>query len=158
MIGQIEKRIIEMLQNSEIFDGMDIQSFPANFEDYNFTSSLGCILVKYNGEDLTEPETLGATVQTDTYSYSVFVGLRSLTVLSEGYPILNEVKDLLTGFRVNGKKLYPTSVKYSGKINYNDNFWNLTFKIKLTNATRYDHKVIPGLWENRQTVSAKPTQ
>lgn len=147
MIGIIENAIIERLKSSEVFDGMDIESFPANFEDYHFTSALGCLLVKYTQEDLTEPETLAATIQTDTYSFCIYLGLRSLTLLNEAYPIIQEVKDLLTGFEVNGKKLYPTNIKHIGKINYDDHFWALTFKLKLTTSSRYEKNEVLRLWE-----------
>lgn len=149
MMGLIENKIIERLCQSEMLKGFDIESFPANFEEYNFTSSLGCILVCFNGEDFSEPETLSATVQTDTYLYTVYLGLRSLSVLSEANPTMHEIKSLLTGYRVNGKPLYPVNIKYVGKINSSDNFWSLTFKTKQSNASQYDHNVIPAIWTNK---------
>lgn len=143
MIGIIENAILKRLESSDMFKGMDIESFPANFENYHFTSALGCLLVKYNQEDFSEPETLAATVQTDTYSFCIYLGLRSLTLLNEANPVIQEIKDLLTGFQINGKKLYPTNIKHIGKINYSDHFWALTFKLKLTNSSQYEkNKVI----------------
>lgn len=152
MLGVIERKITEKLESSQLLCGMNIEPFPAEFEDYNFTSALGCILIQYAGEDFDEPETLSLTAQTDTYSYIVYVGLRSLSSLNEAYPVLKEVKDLLTGLRIDGvnkddefsapasgKELYPVSIKYAGKINYNDNFWSMTFKINLPNASKYEH-------------------
>lgn len=147
MIGIIENAILERLKSSEMFEGMDIEQFPANFEDYNFTSSMGCILVKYNQEDFSEPETLSATVQTDTYSFCIYLGLRSLTLLNEAHPVIQEIKDLLTGYEINGKKLYPTNIKHIGKINYDDHFWALTFKLKLPNSSKYEKNKVFHLWE-----------
>lgn len=147
MIGIIEKAILEKLKSSEMFKGMDIEPFPVDFENYNFTSALGCLLVKYNQEDFSEPETLAATVQTDTYSFYIYLGLRSLTLLNEAYPVIQEVKDLLTGYEINGKKLYPTNIKHIGKINYDDHFWALTFKLKLPNSSKYEQNNVIPLWE-----------
>lgn len=149
MLGLIENQIIQRLKSSDMFKGMDIEPFPADFENYNFLSDLGCMLIRYNGEDFTEPETLGATVQTDTYSFTIYLGMRSLTLMNEAYPVIKEIKDLLTGYKINESKMYPASIRYAGKINYSDNFWALTFKTKQTNASGYENNVFSGLWDRK---------
>lgn len=154
MLEKIEKEILKKLRSCEMFRGMDIEPFPANFEDYNFTSSLGCLLVRYNGEDISQPELVGSLAQTDTYSYVVYCGLRSLSTLNEAYPIIDEIKHTLTSFKINGKELYPQSIKYAGKINYSDNFWALTFKIKMPFISKNSKNVveIPAIWSAGNTV------
>ena len=151
MIELIENEIIEKLRTSEMFEGMDIDSFPAQFEDYSFLSALGCLLVQYNGQSFTDPETLAKVSQTDTYTYIIYVGLRSLSFLREGFPVIEEVKDILTGFVINGGKLYPTSIDYVGKPNPTDNFWKVTFKLKLPNASRYERNNVYEMYNNPLT-------
>ena len=144
----IECNIIKRLKTSELFQGMDIDVFPVNFEEYNFTSSYGCVLIKYNGEDLSEPEELAMVEQTDTYSYIVYLGLRSMNDLSEAYPLIKEIKDLLTGYKINKCKLYPSSIKHVGKVNYNDHYWAITFKFKMPNVSRFEENNIIKFYSN----------
>ena len=151
MIETIEDAIIERLKSENDFAGMDIEPFPANFEEYNFTSEFGCILVRYAGETLSEPQTLTVTTQSDNYTFKIALGLRFLTYLKQAYPFLKKIKELITGYQVNGKRLYISDINYSGKINKSDNFWEITVKILLPYASQKDN-IVP-LWFTQAEVN-----
>ena len=151
MIETIENAIIERLKSDPDFKGMDIEPFPANFEEYNFTSEFGCILVRYAGETLSDPQTLTITTQTNNYTFKIALGLRYLTLLKEAHPFITKIKQLLTGYVINGKRLFVSDINYAGKVNKSDNFWEITVKIILPYASQKDN-IVP-IWFEQAEVS-----
>ena len=129
-IGLIDKTITEKLTESEIFNGWTIESFPENFKSYNFTSALGCLLIKYNSTAYSKPDTISAITQDATYEFSVVTGLRYIERTEESYPVLDEIYQVLPGLQINGKKMYPTQCNYIGRKD-GDIYYESTFKITL---------------------------
>lgn len=115
MIETIENKILVTLQQAEMFKGMEIEPFPEDFDHYNFISELGCLLVRYDGSNYSEPTTLVNVTQEETYEFSVIVGIRYQDNLQKNYPVLDEIKRVLTGVRIREGKLYPKKRKFLGQ-------------------------------------------
>ena len=126
----IENRIIEQLQKNEFFNGWTVEAFPEDFKSYNFTSAMGCLLVRFNGADYTKPETLNAVVQHETSEFSIAIGLRYINSLKEAHPVLREVYKTLTGTSLMNEKIYPKSCNYLGHLK-GDVFYDFVFNITL---------------------------
>lgn len=117
MIEEIEKKIIETLEKSGLFMGFDIKPFPEDFDNYNFLSAKGCLLVRYDGSIYSEPETLSSLTQSETYEFSVIAGIRYQETLSKNYPVLENIKDELKGLKIREGKLYPKKRMFLGQKN-----------------------------------------
>ncbi|MDD3236811.1 MAG: Gp37 family protein [Candidatus Gastranaerophilales bacterium] len=144
MLETIETAIIDALK--PIFDKFQIESFPADFDSYNFTSAKGCMLVRYDGSIYSKPQTINLVTQDETLEFSVITGLRSLKKYKDAYPILKQVKDTLTGLVINGKKLYPVKKAFLEKIT-KDLYWGVSFAITLpTQEVSKESNVVP-LWQ-----------
>lgn len=117
MFDKIEKLILEKIKQSRKFRGFDIEPFPENFEDYQFSSARGCVLVKYDGSEYSKPQTINFVRQDETLEFSVMLGFRYARTLKEVYPYIKNIKKILTGLDVfPGKKLYPKKRQYIGHI------------------------------------------
>lgn len=135
MLDVIENTIIEQLNTSKLLKGFSIDAEPADFRDYPFTSELGCVLVTYDNTSYSNPQTLSTITQEDTHTFKLIIGLRYFKTnrVSESYPVLKEVKRLLTGLRISSGKLYPTKCQYIGKFE-RTHYYSYSFAIKLTSV------------------------
>lgn len=126
----VENAIYERLKNSKEFDGFDIEPYPVDISKFDFVSSKGCILVRYEASNFTAPETLYVVNQTETLEFSVFVGLRYLKKYKDSYKALKQIKRLLTGLSIKGKRLYPKRRQFVDLVK-GDLYWGYTFVIEL---------------------------
>lgn len=154
LAGIVTNKIILELQAVEFFKGWSIETFPESFDTYNFTSELGCLLVRYNGSDYSKPDTLGAVTQYETVEFAVISGLRYLKSLDDAVPVLDEIYKNLTGVSVNNVKIYPHQVNYVGHRG-GDVYYESIFKITLPVASPCDKNNVYKFSPFTQTRKAK---
>lgn len=145
MLETIENAIIYKLEAT--FKEYQIESFPADFDSYSFTSAKGCMLVRYDGSTYSKPQTLCVVTQDETYQFSVITGLRYLKKYNEAYPIVKQIKKILTGLNVSGKKLYPKKRSFLSKIG-KDLYWGYVFSVTMPTQEEIDEDKIIPFWTN----------
>lgn len=132
MLDVIENTILEKLRGCETFKGYSIDPEPEDFKNYPFTSELGCLLVSYDSTSYSDPQTLNTITQDATYTFKIIAGLRyfKTNTLKESFPVLQAIKNVLTGVRISSGRLYPTKCQYIGKLD-RTHYYSYTFEIKL---------------------------
>lgn len=133
MFDKIEEMILDRLNKTPEFKGFEIVPFPENFESFDFNSERGCLLVKYDGSEYSTPQTINFVRQDETLEFSVMAGFRYMRTLEEAYPYLKEIKKVLTGLNIFGKKLYPKKRQYIGHIK-GDLYYGYVFAVTLSST------------------------
>jgi len=103
MLEIIEDKLTEKLK--EGFEGFDIESFPADFKSYSFTSPTGCILLRYDASAFSSQQSINQVSQKETYEYAVFLAVRGCYTFKDSYPYLKRLKNALQGLDINGFKV-----------------------------------------------------
>lgn len=135
-LADFEQNIINLL--SQTFPEFTVESFPVKFEEYTFTSPVGCHLLKYNGTTFQKQETVWAVTQFSTVNYSVITGFRGLQNYKEMHPVQTLLRDTLRGFEYEGKKIVLDSEEFLAEIN-GDLYVGLEFKIELFETEGQDN-------------------
>ena len=110
MILNIENSINQKIKDE--ISGYSIESFPANVRDYlvNFVHPKGAVLINYAGSKFSDPDNPNSNAQTRTLEFDIYVVQRNLKTNRDVYPLLEIVKETLTGFEPEGcLKMYPVS-------------------------------------------------
>jgi hypothetical protein len=128
MIETIENLILEKLKSD--FENFTVESFPADFQTYDFTSAIGCLLVKYDGSDFEKPKSLSTVVQERNVLFTVVIGLRQLNKYADSYYYLEKVRNKLTGLNFWGKKLYPVKDRFLADTGNGDIYLGQQYRIK----------------------------
>ena len=145
MLDQIEKTLNgELVTN---FEGFDVESFPAKFDEYNFTSHNGCLLIRYDGSSFSNQNTLLAANQSETYNYSIIMGLRYEN-FKACYKWIKQLKNTLLGFTVCGYRIVLKQIKFLDEIN-SDLWWGVSFSLvqEVTDENNKDY-----WWEDREKI------
>lgn len=137
-IGEIEKLLIETLQNA--FPEREVLSFPTKFEDFTFTSPIGCLLVKYNYTNFSEQKTLWLVEQNGTVKFSVIAGHRGLSDYGETHPIQKQIRNLLRGLTIFGKKIILGKEEFLSEIN-GDLYIGLECSVQITEEDENEDEV-----------------
>ena len=127
-LSDLENAIITHLQ--ETFPTFTVESFPSNFENYTFSSAVGCHLVKYNGTKFSTQETIWAVTQSATVNFSVITGYRGLQNYKEMHTFQTQLRNALRGFEFLGKKIILGNEEFLSEIN-SDLYMGLQFSIEL---------------------------
>lgn len=149
-IDVIEDAILERLHSSKELDGFTIESYPKDILNFDFASSTGCVLVRYEASSFTAPQALGSVSQDETFEFSVFLGLRYLRNFKESYPHILVIKKLLTGLQIKGKRLYPKKRQFVDLIK-GDMYWGYSFNITLPTQEEPNLDNVVPLWQNSLT-------
>ena len=128
-IQTVETIILDTIKNE--FQNFDVESFPVDFSNYHFTSSLGCILVKFNSAEFNEQNTIWNVNQDYTLSFDIISGYRGLTTYNEVYPLQQNLKNILQGLEILGRKITLKKEEIFKEVN-TDIFCKITCKIYLT--------------------------
>lgn len=119
MLDTIEKTLNKIL--SKNFEGFEIDSFPAKFEDYNFTSHNGCLLIRYEGSDFSNQNTITAVNQSETYTYSIIAGFRFCNSSKDCNKWIKLIKQVLQGYLINGYRTVIKRIRFLDEIE--GDFW-----------------------------------
>ena len=123
----IENAIIEALK--EVFPEFDVESFPSDFEHYNFTSPTGCLLVKYLQTDYSDQNTLWNVSQNSAIRFNIISGYRGLKEYKQTHKPQQMLKDALQGLEILGRKIQVVKEQFLTEIN-TDLYCGLTIKIE----------------------------
>ena len=125
----IENAIISALKSK--FPEFDIESFPADFQSYNFTSPTGCMLIKYLKTDFNEQNSVWNVNQVSTIRFNIISGYRGLRTYKQTHQPQQILKDTLQGLEILGKKIQLVQEQFLTEIN-TDLYCGLTIKIEHT--------------------------
>lgn len=141
ILSEFENKIINLLQ--ETFPDFTVESFPVKFEEYTFTSPVGCHLLKYNGTKFSNQETIYAVVQNAAVNYSVITAYRGLQTYDEIHKPQKLLRNILRGYEFEGKKITLGSEEFLSEIN-GDLYMGLEFSIELfeTEDEKYDEILV----------------
>lgn len=140
MIELVETAIKTALENEfGKKSGYIVESFPEDFDKYQFTAPKGCHLVRYDISTFSKPQTVHAVCQDETLEFSIISGFRSLTEYSDAYALLKRIKNCLTGLKINGKRLYPKKREYIDRIK-GDIYWGYVFNITLPTSETIEYE------------------
>ena len=127
LLEEIENKIIEKLITA--LPNFDVDSFPIDFKNYNFLNHDGCVLLKFQSGNFSEPETIWKNVQTETFEYKVILGFRYLKKISDSYKKIKEIKALLQGLLIFQHKITLKSERPEG-IDSGDFWYSITINLK----------------------------
>ena len=146
MLDQIEKELNGELKSK--FEGFDIEPFPAKFEDYSFTSHNGCLLIRYNGSSFSNQNTVLAANQSETYTYSMIMGIRYCNSFKDCYKWIKLLKDTLNGLTICGYRIVLKQVKFLEEID-TDLWWGVSFSLvqEFEDKNKKDY-----WWEDRAKI------
>lgn len=137
-IGEIENLIIETLQKA--FHEREVSSFPTKFEDYTFTSPIGCLLVKYNYTNFSEQKTIWQVAQNGTVKFSVIAGYRGLFSFGETHETQQKIRNVLKGLEIFGKKIVLGKEEFLAEIN-GDVYVGLECSIQIEEEDENDYEI-----------------
>lgn len=128
-IEEIENKIVENLKGK--LTDLLVDSFPEKPQDFVFTHPKGAVLVHYQGGNYGNIESTDIVFQDKKMEYAITIVTRSLRTRNSGaYAILEQVKSILTGFRIDGcSKMYPTK---EGFLSENNGIWQYTINFEFT--------------------------
>lgn len=128
-IETIETQIVEKLK-SKLTDLL-IDSFPEKPQEFVFTHPKGAILVHYQGANYNNSESVGAIFQNKKMEFAITIITRTLRTKNSGaYSLLEQVKSILTGFRIDGcTKMYPAK---EGFLSENNGIWQYSINFEFT--------------------------
>ena len=128
-IEEIENKIVEKLKGK--LTDLLVDSFPEKPQDFVFTHPKGAVLVHYQGGICGNIECVGAVFQNKKMEFAITIVTRSLRTKNSGaYAILEQVKSILTGFRIDGcSKMHPTKEGFLSEAN---GIWQYTINLEFT--------------------------
>lgn len=127
-IETIENKIIEKLK-SKLTDLL-IESFPEKPQEFIFTHPKGAILIHYQGGSYGSSQSVDVIFQQKKMEFALTIVTRNLRTNSGAYALLEEIKSILTGFKIDGcSKMYPTK---EGFLVENNGIWQYTINFELT--------------------------
>lgn len=128
MLDNIENALIENIKN--IYPNFDVDSFPLDFDQYDFTNHDGCALIKYQNSTFSQQNTVWEVSQDETYEYKILVGLRYLRKFSEANSVISNLKKILQGLLIVNHKATLKTVKIEG-VDNGDLWFSITINLKL---------------------------
>src|SRR5574344_326277 len=128
-ITEIENKIVEKLKAK--LPDLLVDSFPEKPQDFVFTHPKGAVLVHYQGSNYGNIESTDIVFQDKKMEYAITLVTRNLRTKNSGaYAILEQVKSILTGFRLDGySKMYPTK---EGFLSENNGIWQYAINFEFT--------------------------
>ncbi len=115
MIDIVENSISKTLL--ENFPEFDVQPFPVDFEQFNYTSSVGCFLTRFENMVFQAQSTLTAVNCNVDYNFTVFFSARYLQNHREAYQFLKKIIRLLNGLNILNKRLTLKKLAFEDEIN-----------------------------------------
>lgn len=127
MITETEKTITSRLK--EVFNEFEVDSFPVDFQKYDFLSPKGCILVRFENSTIKEQQTTTAVNSEETYNFTIFAAFRYRQKHSDTYQFLTQFKTVLNGIEILNKRLVLKKTNFENEIN--GDLW-YSFDVEIT--------------------------
>lgn len=120
LIKDIEQRIIEVLKSQ--FKDIFVCGFPDKPQEFVLTHPTGALLVHYQGGQYSsKSESLDMVIQDKKMDFSITVVSKNLRSHFGAYELIDGVKRILTGFKIDGcSKFIPVK---EGFISENNGIW-----------------------------------
>lgn len=157
-INEIENSIIEHLKAN--LAELHIEGFPEKPDQFNLLHSKGAVLVHYQGASYSPTNSTSSIVQEKKLEFSATVVMRHLRSNDGAYEVLDRVRELLTGFKING--CTKISMLKESFLSENAGIWQYAINFTLTaqNIENQDKQDLPlfkqGECESSVWNEAKP--
>lgn len=99
----VETTVLNALKTN--FPDFDVESFPSDFENYHFTSSKGCILVKFVNTIFSNQTTVWDVEQNASSTFEIISCYRSMDNYGQIHYPQQNIKDTLQGLEILGRKI-----------------------------------------------------
>lgn len=127
-IRDIEDKIIEKLK--EEIPELLVRGFPDKPAEFLLLHPIGAILIHYQGGNYSKSQSLGYVNQTKTAEFSITIVTRNLRSNAGAYELLDSVRAILTGYRIDGcSQLTPVKENF---ISENKGIWQYAINFSLT--------------------------
>ncbi|MBR1754019.1 hypothetical protein IJ732_04205 [bacterium] len=123
----VETEILSVLKSN--FLDFDVENFPVNIDNYHFTSSKGCFLVKFLSTEFLEQNTIWEVNQETNVTFEIISIYRGMDNYSQIHYPQENLKQILQGFEISGRKITLVKEEFLKEVN-TDLFCKLTCKIK----------------------------
>jgi hypothetical protein len=130
-IRTVENAIIEQLKLS--FPEILVEGFPDKPSEFILLHQIGALLVHYQGSNYTSTQALGFVTQVNQKEFSITIVTRNLRNNNGAYEYLDNVKAVLSGFKIDEcTSLIPTKDYF---ISENKGIWQygINFTLKTQN-------------------------
>lgn len=134
MLETIEQSLLDQLEPLTKL-GLRVVGFPENPEELGRPISYGQVLIGFKRESLQPPSHHNngvSIVQPRRVEWDVVLQIKNLRSHAGAYPVMDKIRDLLTGFRPPDtlRPLYETQADF---VDLRDGIWtyNMTFAIDL---------------------------
>jgi len=99
-INEIENSIISRLK--EDLSELHIKGFPEKPDQFNLLHPKGAVLIHYQGATYSSTKSTSSIIQEKKLEFSATVVMRHLRSNDGAYEVLDKVRELLTGFNIDG--------------------------------------------------------
>lgn len=129
-IEAVENEILSNLKTN--FADFDVENYPTNFENYHFTSSKGCFLIKFLKTDFSEQNTVWEVNQEMNVTFEIISIYRGMDNYSQIYYPQEQLKQTLQGLEIAGRKITLVKEEFLKEVN-TDLYCKLICSIKFPN-------------------------
>ncbi len=127
-IETIENKITDKLKSK--LPDLLIESFPEKPQEFVFTHPKSAILIHYQGGNYGNLQSLNVIVQNKKMEFALTIITRNLRTNSGAYTLLEKIKSILTGFKIDGcSKMYPVKEDFLFE---NNGIWQYAINFELT--------------------------
>lgn len=122
--GAYEDAICTLLESATY----DVKPLPDNEAEFNRTFTKPQVYVCYSGSDYSEPQNVGATIQTETLNFDLLFRVKTRRGTSGLLKVIKQVGDKILGYKFLGcTKLNLTR---QGYIDGTQNNWNFVLSFQ----------------------------
>ena len=100
---EFENEILNCLKSN--FPDFDVESYPSDFETHFFTSSKGCLLVKFVSTVFSPQVTVWEVEQESSTTFEIISCYRSMDNYGQIHAPQQKLKDVLQGLEILGRKI-----------------------------------------------------
>ena len=99
------------------FLDFDVENFPTNIQNYHFTSSKGCLLVKFKHTEFLEQNTIWDVNQESRVTFEIIAIYRGMDNYSQIHEPQQKLKEVLQGLEITGRKVVLVKEEFLKEVN-----------------------------------------
>lgn len=126
----VETEILSNLKTK--FTDFDIENYPVNFDNYHFTSSKGCLLIKFLNTEFLEQNTIWEVNQEANLTFEIISVYRGMDNYSQIHYPQEQIKQTLQGMEIAGRRLILVKEEFLKEVN-TDLYCKIVCRIKFPN-------------------------
>lgn len=126
----VETEILSNLKTK--FTDFDIANYPVNFDNYHFTSSKGCLLIKFLNTEFLEQNTIWEVNQEANLTFEIISVYRGMDNYSQIHYPQDQIKQTLQGMEIAGRRIILVKEEFLKEVN-TDLYCKIVCRIKFPN-------------------------